>query len=132
MATAVLNDAKPASPYLRSLRTPLRRSDQPLKEFSSGTLAIEVKKSPDAIFAVVRRPGKGDVAARAAFVTGVFNCSVVRTSRTGGLRSSRCLDLRYARIPPRRGYTVPTVLRSFRACHGAHWRKSSDGNARPR
>jgi len=78
MATTALKNAKPASTYLLNLRAALRQSDKPLVEFSSGTLAIEVRASSDSIFAVVRRPGKGGVAVRAAFVTGVFSCSVVR------------------------------------------------------
>ena len=68
----------PASPYVIGLRDMLRDRAPPIARFDVGDLTVEVKASRDSIFAIVRRPGAGGLAIRAAFLPVEFTCRKVR------------------------------------------------------
>lgn len=68
-----------ASLHVLALREELRRGLKRLGGFDLGDYAIEVGQGADSIWAVVRRPGRGGLAIRAAYVPGGFR--VVRKPR---------------------------------------------------
>lgn len=61
-----------ASAYVLSLREELARGLKALGAFEVGDFAIEVGQGTDSIWAIVRRPGRGGLAIRAAHVPGGF------------------------------------------------------------
>lgn len=75
--TAISKEILPVSPYLLALREDLRRHKKPLSRFRSGELEVEVIAARDGVLAIVRRPGKGGLALRAAFITAPFECEVL-------------------------------------------------------
>ncbi len=91
--TTATQDTVPVTPYLLTLRQALQRSDAPLAQFSSGELDVEIRTTADSVFAIVRRPGAGGVAMRAAFVTGQFEAKAVRAEPGEAARLSVDSDL---------------------------------------
>ena len=71
-------DAPPASPYLLALREALRQHTDPLVRFDVGALGVEIVATDDSLFAIVRRPGAGGLAVRAAFLPAPFDCTLLR------------------------------------------------------
>lgn len=71
-------DAPPASPYLLALREALRQHTDPLVRFDVGALGVEIVATDDSLFAIVRRPGAGGLAIRAAFLPAPFDCTLLR------------------------------------------------------
>jgi hypothetical protein len=60
------------SGHVLALRDELRRGLKPLGRYEVGDYAVEVGQGRDSIWAVVRRPGRGGLAIRAAFAPGGF------------------------------------------------------------
>lgn len=75
--TAVVTAAPPASPHLLALRDALRDPPSPIAKFEVGLLQVEVLATGDSVFAIVRRPGRGGLAVRAAFPGAPFTCKLV-------------------------------------------------------
>lgn len=84
MATiATKPDISGVSPYVLALRQAMEKSSgKPLARFPLGDLAVELRASSDSIWAIIRRPGRGGLALRAAYLTGDFDCTSV-TPGTG-------------------------------------------------
>ncbi|MCC2981041.1 hypothetical protein [Sphingomonas sp. IC4-52] len=80
MATKVEHRPPPVSPYLLALRETLGSGGKGLAQFSIGELEVEVRAAHDSVFAIVRRPGHGGLAVRAAFIAGPFSCKSLRCS----------------------------------------------------
>ncbi|RDE07400.1 hypothetical protein DVW87_00710 [Sphingomonas aracearum] len=76
--TAVEKAAAPVSPYLLAFRDTLGSGGDALARFDLGELQVEVRTSADSIFAIVRRPGKGGLAVRVAFLAAPFRCRSLR------------------------------------------------------
>ncbi|MEH3159485.1 MAG: hypothetical protein PGN08_11535 [Sphingomonas taxi] len=74
-------DAPPTSPYLLALREALRDPPPPLARFELGELTVEVQATADSVFAIVRRPGAGGLAVRAAFVPLPFTCTRIQAEK---------------------------------------------------
>jgi hypothetical protein len=47
-------------------------------QFSSGELDVEVRTAAESVYAIVRRPGAGGIAIRAAYIVGNFECEALR------------------------------------------------------
>lgn len=99
-------DAPPASPYLLALREALRQHTDPLVRFDVGALGVEIVATGDSVFAIVRRPGAGGLAIRAAFLPAPFDCTLLRAKEGEAAR---------LRITSTLGEHVV----SFTAAHGA-------------
>jgi hypothetical protein len=71
--------ATPASPYVLALREELRDgSMKRLARFALGDLEADVRQGRDSVWCLVRREGRGGLALRAAYVSGVdFTCRKV-------------------------------------------------------
>jgi len=61
-----------ASAYVLMLRDELARGLKVLGSFTSGDFTVEIGQGADSIWAVVRRPGRGGLAIRAAYMPGGF------------------------------------------------------------
>jgi hypothetical protein len=79
MATVTTKpDAAGVSPYALALRQFLNEaSGKPLAAFAVGELEVELRASPDSVWAIIRRPGLGGVALRAAYLGSEFDCRVI-------------------------------------------------------
>ena len=93
MAATATRDAASVSPYVLTLREALRRAEAPLAQFSSGELDVTVTTAAESVFAIIRRPGAGGIALRAAFVTGRFACKAVRPEPGEAARLTVTSDL---------------------------------------
>jgi len=71
-------DAAGVSPFVLALREALRTPRRPIARFALGDLAVELRATQDSVWALIRRPGRGGVALRAAFLAGPFTCRRVR------------------------------------------------------
>lgn len=78
MATKVKTLPPPVSPYLLALRETLHSGGKELTKFDIGELEVEIRAAHDSVFAIVRRPGQGGLAVRAAFLAGPFTCKSLR------------------------------------------------------
>lgn len=74
---AILDPLPPTSPHLLALRQALRDQDGAICGFDLGDLGVEVVRTTDSVFAVLRRPGAGGLAVRAAFLGTPFTCDVL-------------------------------------------------------
>jgi hypothetical protein len=82
MATlAAAPDVAGISPFMLSLRQALQDgATKTLARFALGELEIELATSADSLWALIRRPGKGGLALRAAYVPGPFQCKKLNGS----------------------------------------------------
>jgi len=64
--------------YLLGLRDALNAADEALTVFKVGQLEVELREASDSLFAVVRRPGQGGVAARVLFLAAPFKCKLLQ------------------------------------------------------
>ncbi|WP_231731751.1 hypothetical protein [Sphingomonas sp. CCH5-D11] len=71
-ATAAGARMRGASLHVLTLRDELARGLRQLGAFTVGDFAVEVGEGGDSIWAIVRRPGRGGLAVRAAYVPGGF------------------------------------------------------------
>ena len=71
-ATAAGARMRGASLHVLTLRDELARGLRQLGAFTVGDFAVEVGEGRDSIWAIVRRPGRGGLAVRAAYVPGGF------------------------------------------------------------
>lgn len=80
MATTARSlDVAGVSPYVLALcQTFDSAVSKKLAAFKVGQLDIEVRTSADSVWAVIRRPGQGGVALRAAYFVGEFSCKVAK------------------------------------------------------
>lgn len=72
--TATIDTPVPASPYLHALSAALRDGTSPLARFDLGALTVEIRVTADSVFVLVRRPGAGGLAIRAAYLPVPFQC----------------------------------------------------------
>lgn len=70
-----------ASPHALALRELLAGKPRKLAAFEIGRLAVELVSGPDAVFAVVRRPGDGGLALRLAYMPGSFEAEALEPAR---------------------------------------------------
>ena len=77
-----------ASPYVLALRDELRSGSlEVLADFGLGDLGVEVARGRDSIWALIRRPGRGGLALRAAYgPSGEFTCRKVPSGHDEVLR----------------------------------------------
>ena len=67
--------AECVSPYALAIREALAQKDgRTLVRFSAGTLEVEVRAAANSIWALIRRPGNGGLALRAAYLPVAFTC----------------------------------------------------------
>ncbi|MFW2829396.1 hypothetical protein [Sphingomonas sp. ID0503] len=78
MATTIEKPSTPVSPYLLALRDTLNSDGKALAQFETGELQVEVRAARDSIFAIVRRPDRGGLALRLAFLAAPFACKSLR------------------------------------------------------
>jgi hypothetical protein len=78
MATrAATKDIRGVSPFVLALRQALQdKSGRPLARFAIDDLEVEIRESADSVWALIRRPGLGGVALRAAYLAGPFECTL--------------------------------------------------------
>jgi hypothetical protein len=72
-----------ASVYVHALRQALDQGLKPHGSFDLGDFEIEVGESDDSIWAIVRRPGRGGLAVRAAYAPGGFRTVRAVKHQTG-------------------------------------------------
>ncbi|MBO9575717.1 MAG: hypothetical protein J7494_08280 [Sphingobium sp.] len=75
MATAAKRPEIPAaSPYVLALRQALKEgSGKTIGRFQAGALDVEILSAAQSIWAIIRRPGKGGLALRAAYLPGGYS-----------------------------------------------------------
>lgn len=72
-------DVPGVSPYVLSLRRSLsERAGKSLGEFAVGALEVELRATADSVWALIRRPGRGGLALRAAHLAGTFECASLK------------------------------------------------------
>jgi hypothetical protein len=87
-------DVPGVSPYVLSLRQSLSESvGKPLGRFAVGELEVELRATWDSIWALIRRPGRGGLALRAAYLAGAFECATAEreTGEAARLRVTSAL-----------------------------------------
>ncbi|WP_454280433.1 hypothetical protein [Sphingomonas sp. Marseille-Q8236] len=72
--TATAETPPPISPHLLELREMLRDAPKPLGQFAVGELTVEMQRTADSMFAIIRREGRGGLAVRTAFLPTSFEC----------------------------------------------------------
>lgn len=81
------SDVPGVSGFVLALREQLRAGMEKLGEFELGDLKVEVCVSPDSLWALIRRPDRGGLALRAAYVAaGNFSCRKADSSADETLR----------------------------------------------
>lgn len=75
--TALQTNARGFSPFVLGLRGALAQKPPALADFEVGELKVELVTSSDSVWALIRRPGKGGLALRAAFVPLPFTCTTL-------------------------------------------------------
>ncbi|MDF2494629.1 hypothetical protein [Sphingomonas sp.] len=79
MASTTLEEARSSvSPYLLALKDSLDGGGKPIVGFDLGELTVEVRATHDSVFAIVRRPGEGGLAVRAAYLGTAFETRLLR------------------------------------------------------
>ena len=80
MATHARTDTDvSASPYVLALRQALRDgTTNTVTTFEIGALSVEVRAGQDSLWALIRRPGAGGLAVRAAYLAGPFQCEPLK------------------------------------------------------
>ena len=80
MATLAKRTASAAvSHYVLTMRDALRESPGKAKaRFEVGELQVEIRSAGDSLWTVVRRPGRGGIALRAAYLAGPFGCAQLK------------------------------------------------------
>lgn len=63
-----------ASPYLLGVHASAQQRGRPVSRFVSGELEIDVLAGRDSVWGFVRRPGRGGLAHRIAFLAGEYSC----------------------------------------------------------
>lgn len=76
--TATIQASPPTSPYALALRAALKDGHSPLHQFAIGELKVDVVVTNDSVFAIVRRPGAGGLAVRAAYLAVPFETHMMR------------------------------------------------------
>lgn len=66
------------SPYVLALKQMLGDAARPVVSFAIDELAVEIVEGPDSLWAVLRRPGRGGLAVRAAYLAGPSSCEKLR------------------------------------------------------
>lgn len=79
MTTTLRPREQGVSPFVLSLREALAEKRPALAEFEVGGLKIELVASSDSVWALIRRPAKGGLALRAAFIPVAFTARVLKT-----------------------------------------------------
>lgn len=75
-SVAVKSGLAGASPYLLGLRQALLEGGtKTITRFTVGELEVEVVATSDSLWALIRRPGDGGLALRAAYLAGDFHCT---------------------------------------------------------
>ena len=79
MATRALDSDIPGvSPYALALRQHCRKqAGRPVAQFELAELSVDVRAMGDSVWALIRRPGQGGLALRAAYIPTDFTCSSV-------------------------------------------------------
>jgi hypothetical protein len=68
------------SPYVLVLRQALiDGAGKRLGSFATGTLVIEIRSFANSVWALIRRPGRGGLALRAAYLAGDFDCAALKS-----------------------------------------------------
>jgi hypothetical protein len=81
------SETKGASPYSLELRQQLKdQSGKRIATFDLGNLDVEILTTPGSLWALIRRPGKGGLAVRAAYIAGTFSCTRQRAEPGERLR----------------------------------------------
>ncbi|MGF7151962.1 hypothetical protein FHS96_005630 [Sphingomonas zeicaulis] len=78
MPTKAAHATYAVTPNFLSLRDALRAVDEPIARFDMGELRVEIRAVHDSVFALIRRPGAGGLAIRAAYLNASFSCKSVR------------------------------------------------------
>ncbi len=82
MATRTDTPSPTMSPYLLAARQALRElAGKPKARFDVGELTVEVCPAGDSLWAIIRRPDKGGLALRVAYVGMEFGCSRLQPER---------------------------------------------------
>lgn len=81
MATTLTEESKSAavSHYVLAMRNALAETRGRAKaRFDVGELEVEIRPAGDSLWAIVRRPGRGGLALRAAYLAGEFGCAKLK------------------------------------------------------
>ena len=72
------NHVTGVSPYVLALKDDLGgTSDKPLAQFDAGSLSVTLSRGRDSLWVLIRRPKKGGLALRAAFLAGKYECELL-------------------------------------------------------
>ncbi|MEG3163405.1 hypothetical protein U1701_02245 [Sphingomonas sp. PB2P19] len=68
------------SAYVLAARQACKSTGKALKHLTLGGLTVDLQAAGDSVWAIVRRPGQGGLAVRAAYLLGDFDCKAVTPS----------------------------------------------------